>query len=265
MVASIDGLTQKTKNADASRSNTNSGSHRGVVDHVASDWPKRPPAWNARRSARFLRKKYTRRTARVAHVGIKRLLDFSVAATVLIVLSPLFLILALLIKLTDRGPVLFWQNRVGRHGREFPFPKFRSMVPNAEALLAPLLQLNQHKSGVTFKLRQDPRITWIGRILRRLSLDELPQFWCVLIGDMSLVGPRPPLPREVAQYTLLERRRLEVTPGLTCIWQISGRGDVPFPVQVKLDIDYIDRQTLWLDLKILVLTVPAVLVGRGAY
>jgi lipopolysaccharide/colanic/teichoic acid biosynthesis glycosyltransferase len=114
-------------------------------------------------------------------------------------------------------------------------------------------------------MKNDPRVTWIGRIIRKFSIDELPQLWCVLIGDMSLVGPRPPVPREVALYTLKDRRRLESTPGLTCIWQVSGRGDIPFPQQVELDVEYIESQSLWLDLKILLKTVPAVLTGKGAY
>jgi lipopolysaccharide/colanic/teichoic acid biosynthesis glycosyltransferase len=114
-------------------------------------------------------------------------------------------------------------------------------------------------------MKDDPRITWIGKIIRKFSIDELPQLWCVLRGDMSLVGPRPPVPREVALYSLADRRRLEITPGLTCIWQVSGRGDIPFPQQVKLDVDYIESQSFWVDLKLLFLTVPAVLTGKGAY
>jgi lipopolysaccharide/colanic/teichoic acid biosynthesis glycosyltransferase len=114
-------------------------------------------------------------------------------------------------------------------------------------------------------MKRDPRITWIGRIIRRLSIDELPQLWNVFAGDMTLVGPRPPLPSEVAQYTLRDRRRLDVTPGLTCLWQIGGRSDIPFPQQVQLDIEYIESRSLWLDISILVRTVPAVLLGRGAY
>ncbi len=183
----------------------------------------------------------------------------------LLCLAPLFAVVALLIKLTDRGPVLFWQKRVGRWGREFPFPKFRSMVVNAEKLKAQLLARNDHKDGVTFKMKRDPRVTWVGRLIRRLSVDELPQLWCVLKGDMSLVGPRPPVPNEVARYTLEDRRRLDVTPGLTCIWQVSGRGNIPFPQQVKLDVDYIEQRGLWLDFRLLLRTIPAVLTGKGAF
>jgi lipopolysaccharide/colanic/teichoic acid biosynthesis glycosyltransferase len=114
-------------------------------------------------------------------------------------------------------------------------------------------------------MRKDPRLTWIGRIIRKLSIDELPQLWCVLKGQMTLVGPRPPVPREVAHYTLVQRRRLDVTPGLTCIWQVSGRSNIPFPRQVELDVQYIESQSLWLDFKLLAQTVPAVLLGRGAF
>lgn len=197
--------------------------------------------------------------------GAKRAIDVTAAAVLLLLLAPLLLAVALCIKLTDRGPVLFWQTRVGQHGREFLFPKFRSMVANAEALKAKLLAQNDHGDGITFKMKRDPRVTWIGRIIRKTSIDELPQLLLVLQGTMSLVGPRPPVPSEVARYTLQDRRRLEVVPGLTCIWQVSGRGDIPFPQQVALDVQYIESQSLWLDLVVLLRTVPAVLFGRGAY
>jgi lipopolysaccharide/colanic/teichoic acid biosynthesis glycosyltransferase len=175
------------------------------------------------------------------------------------------LLTALLIKLTDRGPVLFWQARVGKWGRVFPFPKFRSMVVDAEARQKELMSDNQHGDGVTFKIRRDPRVTWIGRIIRKTSIDELPQLWCVLKGDMSLVGPRPPLEKEVARYTLADRRRLDATPGITCIWQVSGRSDIPFPQQVELDVEYIEKQSIGEDLRLLIKTIPAVITGRGAY
>ncbi len=196
---------------------------------------------------------------------LKRMIDLAGACTALLLLSPLFAAVALFIKLTDGGPVLHMQRRVGQWGREFAFPKFRSMVVNAEKIQAGLLQQNQHGAGVTFKMKRDPRVTWIGRIIRKLSIDELPQLWCVVRGEMSLVGPRPPLPREVAQYTLSDRRRLDVVPGLTCIWQVSGRADIPFPQQVALDLRYIESQSVWVDIQLLVKTIPAVLFGRGAY
>ena len=127
------------------------------------------------------------------------------------------------------------------------------------------MEQNEHGQSVTFKMKKDPRITWIGRIIRRTSIDELPQLWCVLKGDMSLVGPRPPVPREVALYTLQDRRRLDVIPGLTCIWQVEGRGDIPFDEQVQMDMAYIESQSFWFDIKLLLKTVPAVLTGKGAY
>jgi len=196
---------------------------------------------------------------------VKRATDVIASFIVLILLLPIFAIVAILIKATDGGSVLFWQSRVGKHGREFPFPKFRSMVANAEQLKDKLIEQNQHGDVRTFKMKRDPRVTWIGRIIRKLSIDELPQFWCVLNGQMSLVGPRPPVPREVALYTVADRRRLDVTPGLTCIWQVSGRGDIPFPEQVQLDVKYIESQSFCLDIKLLFMTVPAVLLGKGAY
>ena len=215
---------------------------------------------------RFWIKKYAWAFAVGGAKALKRGLDILVALVMLLLLAPLFAFVAASIKLTDRGPVLFWQTRVGRWGREFPFPKFRSMVMNAEKLKDMLLAQNQHGgAGVTFKMKKDPRVTWIGRIIRKLSIDELPQLWCVLCGDMAIVGPRPPVPREVALYTLADRRRLDVTPGLTCIWQVSGRGDIPFPQQVQLDVEYIESQSFWLDIKLILATVPAVLLGKGAY
>ncbi len=197
--------------------------------------------------------------------ALKRGTDVAGAGAALVGLAPLFAVVALVIKLTDRGPVFFWQTRVGQWGAEFPFPKFRSMVVNAEALKAALARQNHHGDSLTFKMRNDPRITRIGRIIRKLSIDELPQLWCVLTGDMSLVGPRPPLPKEVADYTLADRRRLDAKPGLTCIWQVSGRGDIPFHKQVQLDVQYIESQSVWLDVKLLLKTIPAVLLGKGAY
>lgn len=218
-----------------------------------------------RRRLGFWRKKYFWLVTVGGAKILKRLIDIVVSATALLVLSPLFLLVAVLIKLTDNGPILFTQIRVGRWGCEFAFPKFRSMVPRAEQMKDDLLQQNDHSDSVTFKMKNDPRITWIGRIIRKLSIDELPQLWCVLKGDMSLVGPRPPVPREVAEYTLADRRRLDIIPGLTCIWQVSGRGDIPFNEQVKLDVQYIESQSLWLDFLILLKTIPAVLLGKGAY
>jgi len=198
--------------------------------------------------------------------AIKRGLDLLLVLPALVLLAPLFAAVALAIRLHDGGPVLFWQKRVGRLGQDFAFPKFRSMRVDAEAVRAALLAANQHgQQGVTFKMKRDPRITPVGRLIRRTSIDELPQLWCILRGDMSLVGPRPPLPSEVARYTLADRERLLVTPGLTCIWQVSGRSEVPFPQQVQMDLDYIRAPGLWADLKLLLKTLPAVIRGHGAY
>ena len=195
----------------------------------------------------------------------KRALDLAGSTLFLLGFSPLYLLIALLITLEDGGPVFFVQTRVGRHGRQFRMIKFRSMCLDAEQRLKELLARNHHADGVTFKLREDPRITRVGRWLRRYSLDELPQFFNVLRGDMSLVGPRPPVPREVALYTLADRRRLAVKPGITCLWQISGRALIDFSGQVRLDVEYIEHQSLATDLKILLLTLPAVISGTGAY
>jgi lipopolysaccharide/colanic/teichoic acid biosynthesis glycosyltransferase len=197
---------------------------------------------------------------------LKRSVDIVSIVCALLFLLPLFATVAFCIYVYDRGPVFYFQKRVGLKGREFDFPKFRSMCVDSDAIRAKISALNQHgSSGVTFKMKRDPRITPIGRFIRRFSIDELPQLWCVLRGDMTLVGPRPPLPSEVAKYTLHDRERLMVTPGLTCIWQVSGRSDIPFDQQVEMDIDYIHQRSLWTDIKLLVKTIPAVVFGKGAY
>ena len=214
---------------------------------------------------RYWRKKYAWIVVVGGAKALKRFIDILASATLFLCLWPLFLGVALCIKLTDGGPVLFWQTRIGLWGKEFPFPKFRSMVVNAEALKDDILAQSDHEDSITFKMKKDPRVTWIGTIIRKLSIDELPQLWCVLRGDMSLVGPRPPVPREVAEYTLSDRRRLDAIPGLTCIWQVSGRGDIPFDEQVELDVQYIESQSIWVDIKLLFGTIPAVLLGKGAY
>lgn len=196
--------------------------------------------------------------------AVKRGVDIVGSLTALLVLSPLLLPVAALIRL-DGGPVLFTQTRVGRCGRVFQMLKFRSMRPDAEQHLPALLAANQHGDNVTFKIRKDPRITRVGQWLRRFSLDELPQFCNVLMGDMSLVGPRPPVPREVALYSLADRRRLHTKPGLTCTWQVSGRAEIDFAGQVLLDVGYIESQSLAQDLRILAKTPRAVVFGSGAY
>ncbi|MCW3171043.1 WecB/TagA/CpsF family glycosyltransferase [Shewanella subflava] len=195
----------------------------------------------------------------------KRLLDIFGSSALLLLLSPLFLLTALAIRFESKGAVLFSQTRAGQDNQPFTMWKFRSMFNDAEARLAKLQSENEMRGGVLFKMKQDPRITQVGKWIRKLSIDELPQLWNVLKGDMSLVGPRPALPSEVNQYQLSDRRRLMVKPGITCIWQVSGRSDIPFDKQVELDVDYIYQQSLVKDIQLLFKTIPAVLFARGAY
>jgi exopolysaccharide biosynthesis polyprenyl glycosylphosphotransferase len=191
----------------------------------------------------------------------KRLIDVALGGVALVLLLPVFAIIGLAVLIVDGRPVIFRQTRVGLHGRPFDVVKFRTMVPDAEALLTELEEQNEIK-GHAFKITDDPRLTRIGRILRATSLDELPQVWNVLLGEMSLVGPRPPLPREVAGYDLWHRRRLSMKPGITGLWQVAARRDDDFDRWVALDLAYIDRWSIWLDLKIIVKTIPAMLQGR---
>jgi exopolysaccharide biosynthesis polyprenyl glycosylphosphotransferase len=195
---------------------------------------------------------------------VKDLVDRAGALALLILFGPLLVAVALCVRVTSRGPVLFRQVRVGRDGSEFRIFKFRSMYVDAEERLAELRHLNEH-DGVLFKIRDDPRVTPVGRWLRRLSLDELPQLINVLTGQMSLVGPRPPLPREVAEYPDDVRRRLAVKPGMTGLWQVSGRSDLPWEEAVRLDLRYVENWSLSLDLVILLRTMTAVLRSSGAY
>ncbi|GIW19978.1 MAG: hypothetical protein KatS3mg065_0274 [Chloroflexota bacterium] len=198
---------------------------------------------------------------RAVGLALKRVLDILGAAFALVILSPILLGIAALIRLREGPPILFRQTRIGLHGRPFTLYKFRTMIPDAEARLDELLALNE-VDGQAFKLSNDPRLTRTGRFLRRTSLDELPQFWNVLRGEMSIVGPRPPLPREVAAYDLWHRRRLSMKPGITGLWQVSARHEEDFDRWVELDLAYIDRWSLWLDLKIMARTIPAMLQGR---
>lgn len=195
---------------------------------------------------------------------LKRLIDILVSGLLLLILSPLFLILTILIKLDSPGPVFYKSKRCGRKGEIFVFYKFRSMVKDADMILLSLRDKNE-KKGPIFKMKNDPRVTWIGRFIRGFSLDELPQLWNVFKGDMSLVGPRPPTPEEVVNYDPWQMRRLEIKPGITCLWQVRGRSDLSFYKGVKWDIWYIDNWSFWLDLKILLWTLPAVFKTKGAY
>lgn len=195
---------------------------------------------------------------------LKRVFDLTVTIAVLPLAVVLGLISAILIRVDSPGAVFFTQRRIGQNGRPFLLYKFRSMYRDADAIVEKLKDLNEAE-GPIFKIKKDPRITKVGAILRKTSMDELPQLINVLKGDMSLVGPRPPLPREVEEYTDYQRGRLAVRPGLTCLWQIQGRSSIPFDKWVELDLEYIRNQSLWLDLKILLKTIPAVLKGTGAW
>lgn len=195
----------------------------------------------------------------------KRTFDIVIALLALILLSPLLIIVCALIALESKGGVLFKQERVGLNGIPFTMWKLRSMSHDAEAQRTDLETSNEMAAGVIFKMKRDPRITRVGAVIRKTSIDELPQLINVIKGDMSLVGPRPPLPSEVSEYSRGDRTRLAATPGITCLWQISGRSDIPFEKQVKLDIQYIERQSMWLDLIVLIKTIPAVIKARGAY
>ena len=196
---------------------------------------------------------------------LKRMLDIVVASLAMIGLFPVFVITALAIYVENPGPIFYSQVRVGKDGRHFRFHKFRSMVVGADRMKKELAADNESSDGVIFKMKDDPRITRVGRFIRKFSIDELPQLANVLKGDMSLVGPRPALPSEVAEYTLEERKRLHVIPGITCIWQVSGRSEIPFSGQVRLDLQYIQSAGIVSDVRILLKTIPAVLAGKGAY
>jgi len=196
---------------------------------------------------------------------VKRVFDVVVASLTILVLSPLLLAAAIVVRLTSRGPVLYVCDYVGYRGRRFPGFKFRTMVHNAETKKSDLMHLN-HMDGPAFKIREDPRVTQVGAFLRKYSIDELPQLWNVIRGDMSLVGPRPPLPEEWVQFAPWQRGKLAVIPGITCYWQVSGRSDITsFDEWARLDLAYIEDWSLGTDLKILTRTIPAVLKGDGAY
>ena len=194
----------------------------------------------------------------------KRAFDLAGALLMLVLASPVLLLAALLVKLTSRGPVLYKSTRIGRQGRPFTFYKLRSMVDGADRHRHHLTHLNE-TDGPVFKIARDPRITPVGRFLRTTSIDELPQLFNVLKGEMSLVGPRPPIPQEVVQYEPWQLRRLDVLPGITCLWQVNGRSTIGFQEWMRLDLEYIRRQSFWLDVKILLRTIPAVLSREGAY
>lgn len=205
---------------------------------------------------------YRSTPSNTAALFLKGVIDRTVAGLAIVALSPIMIAAALTVRLTSPGPILFRQTRVGRNGRLFPMFKFRSMYADAEARKASLAASNE-MNGPMFKIKADPRITPIGRFIRKYSIDELPQLFNVLFGQMSLVGPRPALPKEVRQFEPWQRRKLSVKPGLTCIWQVSGRNSIPFEQWMELDLQYIDRWSLWLDFTLLARTIPTVLKGSG--
>ena len=195
---------------------------------------------------------------------IKRTIDIVCSFVGILVLSPLFIVIAIIIKLTSKGPVFFSQKRVGKHGREFDMYKFRSMVVNAEELKEKLAAQNE-MSGPMFKMKDDPRVTKVGKFIRKTSIDELPQLWNILKGDMSLVGPRPSLPKEVAQFDEWMYKRLEVKPGLTCYWQVSGRNNIDFEDWMKLDIRYVEERNFWIDIMLIFKTVFVLFGDKNAH
>ncbi|HXI14182.1 MAG TPA: sugar transferase [Thermoanaerobaculia bacterium] len=206
---------------------------------------------------------FTTTPSNEAQLAFKRIFDVAISLMLLVLSAPVLLFAALAIKLTSPGSVVFKQDRLGLNGRLFTLYKFRTMIEDAQARFAEVSHLNE-MDGPVFKSRMDPRVTGVGRLLRKFSFDEIPQLWNVLKGDMSLVGPRPPIPEEVGSYQRWHRRRLSMKPGLTCLWQISGRNDIDFDRWMKLDLQYIDNWSPGLDMKILLRTIPAVLLGRGA-
>ena len=216
------------------------------------------------RESELLAKKKELVNDHIVYLFLKRLIDIIGASLGLILASPIMLIVAILIKLEDpKGPIFFSQIRNGAYPTTFKMYKFRSMYIDAEERLEELMHLNE-QSGPAFKIKDDPRITKIGKFIRKTSLDELPQLFNVLKGEMSLVGPRPAIPREVEQYTPYQKQRLLVKPGLTCIWQVSGRNNIGFDEWVELDIEYIKTRKLWLDIKLILLTIPAMLGDENA-
>jgi len=206
---------------------------------------------------------FTTTPSNETQLALKRLLDIAVSMTTLFIAAPIILLVSIAIRLSSPGSVFFKQKRIGLNGRMFTLYKFRTMINDAHARRSEVEHLNE-MTGPVFKSRSDPRVTSVGRILRKFSLDELPQLWNVFKGDMSLVGPRPPIPEEVAEYHRWHRRRLSMKPGLTCLWQVSGRNNVDFDRWMQMDLQYIDNWSPSLDLKILLRTIPAVLLGKGA-
>ncbi len=244
----------------------NSFSAANVSDEVVSVHSAAPVTCDgedpARFSSRFVDPLFPQKS--VSYAPLKRLFDLAFAVGILGAISPLMILIACIIKATDRGPIFFKQVRVGKGGRLFYCYKFRSMCVDAEEKKQELMHLNE-ASGPVFKIKADPRVTPIGAFIRKMSIDELPQFFNVIKGEMSIVGPRPPIPCEVEQYGAHERKRLAVHPGITCLWQIGGRSNVTFERWVELDIEYIENMSFGKDLVIVLKTIPAVLKSSGAH
>lgn len=235
---------------------------RAVLDRLAAKRARRLAGKSVKARARAVSQAWTRR--RRWRDAIKRTIDIAGAGTGLALLSPVLAATALMIRLESKGPVLFSQVRIGKDGEEFKIWKFRSMYIDAEERRAKLLAASD-RTGSHFKMKKDPRITRVGKVIRRLSIDELPQLWNVVNGTMSIVGPRPNLPAEVAKYRVEELERLKTKPGITCTWQVSGRADLPWDKQIELDLDYVYEPSLMSDISLMAKTVPAVLSGKGAY
>ena len=197
-------------------------------------------------------------------IGLKRIADIGLSLAALVLLTPMMAFIAIIVRVTSNGSIFFAQERLGRGGKPFRMYKFRTMIPNAEVQKIQLLSRNE-MSGPVFKMKEDPRVTSVGKILRKYSLDELPQFWNVLHGEMSLVGPRPALMQEVRQYRQWQLRRLSTKPGITCIWQVSGRSRIGFEDWMRMDIRYIENWKIMLDAKLLAKTIRAVIKSDGAY
>jgi lipopolysaccharide/colanic/teichoic acid biosynthesis glycosyltransferase len=239
------------------------GLERLATKSTAADTP--AVRVNAKHAPQRVADLYANPTDSATYLFAKRTLDILGSFVGLILLSPLIAVVAILTKLSDGGPVFYTHTRVGKWGREFACLKFRTMVVNADHRKAEIQHLNTHDDHRTFKVPDDPRVTRLGRFLRRASIDELPQLWNVLLGYMSLVGPRPPVPLEVERYNLDDMQRLMVKPGLTCIWQVSGRSRLPFAKQLEMDLAYIRQRNFWFDLQLMARTIPAVLSADGAY
>ncbi|MBU3179823.1 sugar transferase [Clostridium psychrophilum] len=216
------------------------------------------------RESRFSKEEVTYEYKKnIGYFILKRIIDILGALCGLLVISPVMIIVAIWIKIDSKGPVFFAQNRVGRNGKKFVMYKFRSMCTDAEVLLGKLKKENE-MSGPMFKMKDDPRITKVGKFVRKTSIDELPQLFNILKGDMSLVGPRPSLPKEVVQFTSFQKRRLVAKPGLTCYWQVNGRSDVSFEQWMKMDVEYIEDRNTWLDITLIFKTVGVLFGDEGA-